>query len=82
MLCLLRLGGVVAVAGAGAGAPAEVEDTSLVVFCVDVSGSMCVTTAIQGKMQLKYGPNLIAYCSTWQLTTCGVPCCNRYLVAD
>lgn len=40
--------------GAGAGhAAGLLEDTSLVVFCVDVSGSMCVTTAVQGKMSLR-----------------------------
>ena len=40
-------------------APAQVEDKKLagqeisVVFCVDVSGSMCVTQAINGKHQIK-----------------------------
>ncbi len=41
------------VTGVGAGAHSA-DDTSIVMFCVDISGSMCVTSAIQGKVALKY----------------------------
>lgn len=40
---------VVGVAGGGA----KGVDDALVVFCIDVSGSMCVTTEVPGKFELK-----------------------------
>ena len=38
---------------AAAAAAAEAKRDSMVVFCVDTSGSMCVTTEIDGKIKLK-----------------------------
>ena len=40
-------------AGGDASPAAGAEDTSLVVFCIDISGSMCVTTEVEGKFDLK-----------------------------
>ena len=37
----------------GAGKKAGAEDDFSVVFCIDVSGSMCVSKAIKGKHKLK-----------------------------
>jgi hypothetical protein len=28
-------------------------DTKIVIFCIDVSGSMCITTEIEGKHKLR-----------------------------
>jgi hypothetical protein len=38
---------------AGASGGPTAEDTSLVVFCIDVSGSMCVSSEVEGKLELK-----------------------------
>lgn len=35
--------------------PEEKQEAPLVVFCVDISGSMCVTTEVNGKIQLNRG---------------------------
>lgn len=32
------------------------EDESGVIFCIDISGSMCLTTEVQGRLQLKGNP--------------------------
>lgn len=36
------------------------EEESNVIFCIDTSGSMCVTTEMQGRIQLKLGAEKLA----------------------
>ena len=41
------------------GGPGDAADTSLVIFCIDISGSMCVTSEMEGKIALRYASSVL-----------------------